>query len=174
MTEINTFLPAPFIFGNWTTTPYCNESCGDNRFRFELRTCSPISPNLPDNITCENQLTLRTGNLTCPPSSFNCTGKQYKTQKEENLQKMKWLMCHCIKVTSSSGLRGVSVNQIVARASRETSQQSGAGTEVTSSTPKVSSKLRSNLAPLTAHQVRKKSFKLINSPLESTAFKGRL
>ena len=60
---------------------------------------------------------------------------------------------HCVKVTSSSGLRGVTVKQIVAAASREVSQESGVGTGATQSTPSLSSKLRSNLAPLTAHQV---------------------
>ena len=71
---------------------------------------------------------------------------------------MKLLMCDFIKVTSSSGLRGVTVKQIAARASRPSeafrgSQESGAGTGATQSTLKVSPKLRHYLAPLTAHQV---------------------
>ena len=62
-------------------------------------------------------------------------------------------------MTSSSGHRGVTVKQIAARASRPSgafkgSQESATGTEATRSTPKVSSKLRSNLAFLTAHQVK--------------------
>ena len=72
---IYTFLPAPFIFGNWTSTLYCNETCGNNRFGLELRTCNLVNPNLPANISCQTQLTLRTGDSRCPPSSINCTGK---------------------------------------------------------------------------------------------------
>ena len=149
----DTILPAPFIFGNWTTTSYCNETCGTNRFKLELRTCNLVNPNpnLPSNISCQNQLTLRTGDSRCLPSKFNCTGKIF--EKEANL-----LMWHYIKVTSSSGQRGVTVTQIAARASRPSealrgSLESGAGTEATQLTSKVSSKLRSNLASLTAHQV---------------------
>ena len=53
---------------------------------------------------------------------------------------------------SSSGLRGVTVTQIVARALKG-SQESEVGTGATRSTPKVSLKLRDNLASLTVHQV---------------------
>ena len=45
------------------------------------------------------------------------------------------------------------MKQIAASASSEESQESGAGTGATRSTTEVSSKLRSSLAPLTAHQV---------------------
>ena len=68
----DTFLPAPFIFGPWTETPFCNETCSTNRFRLELRTCTLISPNLPANISCQNQ-TLRAGDSRCP--AINCTGE---------------------------------------------------------------------------------------------------
>ena len=154
MAEMIPILPAPFIFGPWTRTPYCNESCGTNRFGLELRTCNLVSPNLPANISCQNKTTLRTGNSKCPPGSFNCTGKHSKTyfKREANL------MWHCVKVTSSSGQHGVTVTQIAARASRPSgafkgSQESEVGTGATRSTPKVSSKLRHNLASLTVHQV---------------------
>ena len=73
--KAKTFSPAPFIFGPWTTTSYCNASCGTNRFKLELRTCTPISPNLPANISCQNETTLQTGNSTCPQSNIDCTGK---------------------------------------------------------------------------------------------------
>jgi len=62
----------PFIFGPWISTPYCNASCGTNRFKLELRTCTPISPNLPANISCQNETTLKAGNSTC--ININCTG----------------------------------------------------------------------------------------------------
>ena len=83
---IQTFFPAPFIFGNWTITPYCNETCGTNRFRLEFRTCTPISPNLPANISCQNQLTLRTGDSMCPPSNISCTGK---TEHSKHIRRQK-------------------------------------------------------------------------------------
>ena len=79
----DTILPAPFIFGNWTTTSYCNETCGTNRFKLELRTCNLVNPNpnLPSNISCQNQLTLRTGDSRCLPSKFNCTGKIFEKKQ---------------------------------------------------------------------------------------------
>ena len=72
-------------------------------------------------------------------------------------------MRHFVKVMSSSGLRGVTVTQIAARASRHSgafkgSQESKVGTGATRSTPKVASKLRHNLALLTAHQVGEMKF----------------
>ena len=69
----DTILSAPFIFGPWISTPYCNASCGTNRFKLELRTCTPISPNLPANISCQNETTLKAGNSMC--ININCTGK---------------------------------------------------------------------------------------------------
>ena len=70
------------------------------------------------------------------------------------MNKVNLLIYHktSLKVRPSRGLLGVTVNQTVA-ASREGSLESGAGAEATSSTPRVSSRLRSNLVPLTAHQV---------------------
>ena len=63
-----------FTYGPWRKTLYCNETCGDNRFFLESRTCSLVSPNLPDNFSCQDQTTLRTGTTMCPPSVFNCAG----------------------------------------------------------------------------------------------------
>ena len=68
------FYSAPFLFGPWMNTPYCNETCGTNRFYFELRTCVLVSPNLPANFSCQDQTTLRTGNKICPPSVIDCAG----------------------------------------------------------------------------------------------------
>ena len=84
--KLETFYPAPFIFGPWTSTSYCNETCGTNRFKLELRTCNLVNPNLPSNISCQNQLTLRTGDSRCPPSKINCTGKiEYSKQNKCNI-----------------------------------------------------------------------------------------
>ena len=64
----------PFTYGPWTNTDYCNETCGDNRFFLESRTCSLVSPNLPSNFSCQDQTTLRTGTTMCPPSVIDCAG----------------------------------------------------------------------------------------------------
>ena len=69
-----TFFTAPFIFGPWKNTKHCNTSCGEKRFKLQIRTCTPISPNLPTNISCESQKTLRTGNDTCEASEIDCSG----------------------------------------------------------------------------------------------------
>ena len=71
---LNHFFAAPFLFGPWMNTELCNESCGTARFYLEFRTCVPVSPNLPANFSCQDQPTLRTGNVACPPSNISCTG----------------------------------------------------------------------------------------------------
>ena len=97
--QANPFLPDPFIFGPWTSTSYCNKSCGTKRFRLEIRTCTAISPNLPTNVSCQNQLTLRTGDMRCPPSSLNCTGQLSK----ENRNRLKRLQLTSLNATFPKG-----------------------------------------------------------------------
>ena len=75
--SIHTFLPAPFAFSNWRNTPFCNETCGDNRFKIQLRTCSLIIPNpnpQSEKLSCQNQELLRTGEEKCPASPIKCLG----------------------------------------------------------------------------------------------------
>ena len=37
-------LPEPFVFGVWTKTDKCSESCGNERRVLEQRTCTPTHP----------------------------------------------------------------------------------------------------------------------------------
>ena len=59
----------PFAFGNWTSTLYCNDTCGSNSFYLEWRSCTPASPNLPEGYSCNSlgwSQTHRPGNKACP------------------------------------------------------------------------------------------------------------
>ena len=38
------FLPEPFVFGEWTKTDKCSESCGKEGRVLEQRTCTPTHP----------------------------------------------------------------------------------------------------------------------------------
>ena len=132
-------------------TTYWNETCGTSRFYLELRTCVPVSPNLPDNFSCQDQTTLRAGNRTCP--SITCTGTFLK-----NASTMQ--NCHSVvsKVVLSRGLLGVTAKETAARVSRRSGalrgfQENAAGTGVTQSIMIVSSKFRGNPAPQIVHQV---------------------
>ena len=68
-----TFSSVPLLFGNWTTTKYCNDTCGYHRHRLEQRSCTPISPNLPEESRCTQSDTLRTSAMKCEDKS--CKGK---------------------------------------------------------------------------------------------------
>ena len=67
--------PEPFVFGDWTTTPggrrpFCNDTCGSYRNYWEMRSCGPAHPNLPEGQSCENldeSLTLRNSTVACVP-----------------------------------------------------------------------------------------------------------
>ena len=37
-------LPEPFVFGEWTKTDKCSESCGEEGRMLEQRTCTPTHP----------------------------------------------------------------------------------------------------------------------------------
>ena len=46
----------PFLFGNWETTPDCNDTCGAHRYKIKTRTCTPVGPgpyceNLEESLT---------------------------------------------------------------------------------------------------------------------------
>ena len=63
------------MFGDWTTTPggrrpFCNDTCGSYRNYWEMRSCGPAHPNLPEGQSCENldeSLTLRNSTTACVP-----------------------------------------------------------------------------------------------------------
>ena len=68
---------APFSFGNWISTPYCNTSCGENRYYLEGRSCTPTSPNLPKGYTCDSleRSKIHRPNGTACPSMACIPGK---------------------------------------------------------------------------------------------------
>ena len=62
------------MFGNWTTTPYCNATCGSHRFYLKMRSCTLVRPNLPSSYSClDESLTLQTSTVACEPTG-HCTG----------------------------------------------------------------------------------------------------
>ena len=58
------FLPEPFVFGEWTKTDKCSESCGKEGRVLEQRTCTPTHPHK----SCSSlpiERTLRPSNESC-------------------------------------------------------------------------------------------------------------
>ena len=66
----------PHIFGNWTSTGFCNGTCGTASYQIVRRSCTPTHPEVE--VSC-NQLredkTLRTGQTTCQKKMRPCIGQ---------------------------------------------------------------------------------------------------
>ena len=58
------FLSEPFIFGPWTTTEFCTETCGGEGQLLEQRSCTPLHPD-KSCASLSSDKTLRPGNKTC-------------------------------------------------------------------------------------------------------------
>ena len=62
------FLPEPFVFGEWTKTDKCSESCGEEGRVLEQRTCTPTHPQKScSSLPIERTLRLSTEPCADPP-----------------------------------------------------------------------------------------------------------
>ena len=86
----------PFLFGNWTTTSYCTSRCGEQRYKLQIRSCTPVSPNLPPGLSCNNlheAATLMPSKVACLPT-VDCSRGKIVTNRTVWLstRKLDWLV----------------------------------------------------------------------------------
>ena len=75
--HINPNSSEPLSFGNWTYTSYCNDTCGDHSYYLMWRSCTPVSPNLPEGYSCNSldwSETHKPGEEACRPF-IRCPGR---------------------------------------------------------------------------------------------------